>query len=141
MAINGQSFFESVPVDHDCKICSRNNIARQDWGCDEPTESVQCYIPCVRCAQTNANCELCGGDGWESIHRCPYSLCDKFTWELMALHCRWPETLLHEGGVYDQPAVYVNAMRILDGADGKIQKIKDDQEKKVSRKNARTRTA
>jgi hypothetical protein len=132
VAVHGKSFFESAPVFHDCTVCKRDEVSREEWGCDAPTEDPQFTIPCVYCNQVDPECESCGGDGWEHIHRCPYSVCDEVTWELMALYRSWPGTMHSSGGVYEQHAGYLNAMRVIDVAMSRMDKlIKDEQERRM----------
>jgi len=109
-----KSWWECFELPHDCRICAREPEAKEAWGCTEPSEELQLWIPCESCDGLTEGCQTCAGQGWEPIHRCPLAILDPLAVELVALHRHWPGTLPYEGGVYEQPALYVEAMRYLD---------------------------
>lgn len=84
-----------------------------DADCEIPQDQPWCYIPCA-CGGRLEECPSCQGRGWEPIFVCPLTLQDAETSELVSLYAQWPGALLRAGGIYDQPAGYVEAMRILD---------------------------
>ena len=60
------------------------------------------------------------------IDECPNRLYDGSSIEAVVAHSGWPATLARAGGLYDQPAAYVDAMRLLDNAMGVIERTKND---------------
>lgn len=133
----GVSFSGLYDLPQTCRLCRKDGspTLRADWGCDGPTSQPQLFIPCVRCDGTNELCALCEGQGFEAIHRCPYANDIGEAQEFLLLHAAWPGTLPMAGGIYDQPAIYVDAMRLLDVA---TQRILGELRKKQELKNART---
>jgi hypothetical protein len=87
---------------------------RVEWGCRKPTEQAQLWIPCVDCGGEQPGCKRCSGRGYEPIYSCPNVLVEASSHELLYLYRGWPQSLLVGGGVYDQPAGYVLAMRFID---------------------------
>lgn len=128
-------------MEHDCRTCTRSELAKREWGCLERTERPQLWIPCVVCGQEEERCKECGGSGWEAIHRCPYALVDAATWELVYLHAHWPAVLPYAGGLYEQPAAYVQAMRLLDAAVGRMREVMREEQERQQRIARPTRTA
>jgi len=109
----GRSFHEALPLGHTCAACKLSQEIRSQWGCDAPTKEPQLWIPCVRCAGDDLVCALCHGLGYESIHRCPRKLITEETWEYLRLFEVYPQVLPLSGGLLQQAAPYVRAMRLL----------------------------
>lgn len=82
------------------------------------SELRQLWIPCQDCDGFAPSCETCHGYGFEPVYRCPWCSVEPEVAELVALHSVWPQALPIAGGIYDQPAGYVQAMRFLTMAHG-----------------------
>ena len=95
---------------------------RREWGCDAPTREAQLYIPCLACDGAEDDCKVCSGLGLEPIHRCPNAVLDPTIKPLFYLWLSWPGVLPEAGGLHDQPAIYVEAMRLLDVARGRMER-------------------
>lgn len=130
------SFHGLYDIPHTCRICKKqgSSLLRADWGCDVPTTQPQFFIPCVRCDGSDSECELCKGEGFEAIHECPYRSGLGPAAELLELHKTWPGTLPLAGGLFDQPALYLDCMRFLDQA---IARVTVELRKREELKNAR----
>jgi hypothetical protein len=103
-----------------------------EWGCDVPTTEAQLTIPCVRCDGVDASCALCQGTGFEELHDCPRARLerDPLALELFSLSATYPAALACAGGLYDQPARYVQAMRIIAVANRRMEEaIERDRER------------
>lgn len=121
-----QHIFEPRPLANDCRYCRNPQFSslRAEWGCDAPTPFPQLVIPCVRCRGYDPDCEVCGGSDRESLYDCPSRLVASVRGEILeavALHVHWPTALPFAGGLYDQPAQYVEAMQVLDSATALIE--------------------
>lgn len=103
---------------------------RAEWGCDAPTEHPQLFVPCA-CAGAKDECQACGGVGLEPLHRCPNVLIDAQAIRLLELHRLWPGTMPQAGGLYDQPALYVDAMLFLDRACSRMEREAREQEEEM----------
>lgn len=137
-----RSFFSTNGLPHDCGVCRIPGCEdrRLSWGCETDTAEIQLYIPCQFCdeAKPGEGCEVCEGTGYEPIHRCPMALMDDGSVELVALHRHWPNALPYAGGIYDQPAVYVTAMRLIDSARGSMERTLASQREQAEKLRART---
>lgn len=124
-----RSFHDPFQLPQDCRRCRGDGGAalRADWGCQKETEDIQLWIPCP-CGR-EPKCSRCHGGGFEGLRRCPQKIAGPEEWELLALHRHWPQALPYAGGIYDQPAPYVAAMRLLDWAEALMQKTIADSEK------------
>ena len=114
VAVHRQAPYQKRVEQFDCDACKGNEFLRQTWGCDEPTADPLFEIPCK--------------GGREGIHQCPSKLVgdDGEAWEAVWLHGAWPENRPYSGGIYDQPAKYVEQMRILDIMKSLIDKEQGD---------------
>jgi hypothetical protein len=109
-------------VRHDCRVCTRKAYEdlRAQWGCDGPTAWEQFFLPCA-CGGEDG-CQVCAGTGLEPVHECPNRLLSAGVIPLLELHRVWPQVLPLAGGLYDQPAAYVQAMRLLDQAEARMKR-------------------
>lgn len=128
-----RSFFDGLSVPQSCQACRGGDAAaiRATWGCDRSTITPQLRIPCVRCAGEDPACEICRGSGHESIYDCPRRLLseDEDALQLFSLFSTYPQALPCAGGLYDQPARYLAAMRVIGHATRELeQQIARDQE-------------
>ena len=131
----GRSFLEGFSLGHSCTVCRRKDAAarREEWGCDRPTDAVQVWIPCIRCGGQDEDCPACGGGGFEGIHECPRKLlgADADACELFNLHETYPAALPRAGGLHDQPARYLAAMRLIEWASRRLEAdIENDAEQR-----------
>ena len=119
----GKSFFQGYPLPQTCLVCRKEGSEdlRREWGCDKPSEFPQLIIPCTQCSGGNDDCGVCQGSGQEAIYRCPNTFMDRGTAEMIMLHTSWPQAFPLTGGLYDQPAAYVSAMRLIDQAHAKME--------------------
>ena len=92
-----------------------------EWGCDGDSPLSQLWIPCVSCGGEEPACKRCLGTGHEEVFRCPWAVVTEETRELMALFHDYPQVLPLAGGLYDQPARYVRAMRFLQQATAQLE--------------------
>lgn len=97
-----------------------NGFPRRHGGeqCEGARDSRQILIPCQDCDGFSAECATCRGYGFEEIFSCPWCAVEPELGELIVLHATWPGALPCAGGIYDQPAGYVQAMRFLDYGHG-----------------------
>jgi len=122
---------EPISLPPSCERCKQTNDdkTREAMGCQGDSAQLPITIPCQDCGVEK--CSTCGGSGWEEIKRCPMAGMDPQVVEFMQLHGQWP-VLPFSGGIYDQPAAYVAAMRLLDYGSGLIQnQIDRDQEREM----------
>lgn len=124
-----------------CQTCRKANATavRAEWGCDTRTREAQLWIPCVRCDGQSPDCKLCRGTGYESLHDCPWKLLegDQDALQLYALHATYPAALPRAGGLYDQPARYLSAMRLIESARQRLEDaIRRDQAEEANRGRA-----
>jgi len=122
-----KSFHEGWGLPHACRVCKKFPEKKAEWGCESPAREPQIQIPCVLCAGDDADCQVCNGTGYEDIYRCPRTFITPWETEYRALHRSWPGALPFAGGIWDQPAQYVIAMRIIDQAEGLMQEILEDE--------------
>lgn len=134
-----RSFKDPIDLPQTCRHCKKpgGEDLKKEWGCDEPTSHAQLWIPCQDCPR-EGECATCHGDGWEEIRVCPQKLVWPEAWELLGLHAYWPEALPFAGGIYDQPAGYVAAMRWLDYVEGMLRdEIQRDLEREQRMRESR----
>lgn len=129
-----KSYFDGSGLPHACRTCKAIPERKLQWGCKEPTKDPQLWIPCLGCGGEDPGCPDCQGTGYEAIYRCPRSLVGRLENEYRTLHRHWPAALPVAGGIWDQPAIYIAAMRLLDFAEDKMQMlIREEQEMKSQR--------
>jgi len=113
-----ESFYGPHPIADRCPRHPGDGSTVQGEDCD--SAGLHFFIPCS-CRGSDPGCFICLGHGQEKIDACPYSFDLGDTWEYVQLHKLWPATLPLAGGLYDQPASYIEIMRILDYANGLMQ--------------------
>lgn len=129
-----KSYFDGAGLAHACSVCRELPEKRIDWGCEDPSDNEQLWIPCMRCGGDDAKCKLCAGVGWEAIRRCPWALLMPWSAELGMLHHYWPTALPLPGGLLDQPAQYIVAMQLLDYAKNLMERLlHEEREAKMQR--------
>ena len=134
-----RSFKDPIDLPQSCRLCKKPGCEdlKKEWGCDEPTAHAQLWIPCQGCPETG-ECATCHGDGWEAIHDCPQKVVWPEAVELLHLHAYWPEAVPFSGGIYEQPAGYVAAMRWLDYVGGMLRdEIQRDLEREQRMRESR----
>jgi hypothetical protein len=101
----GVSFFQPLELHpHEC-----------DEACTEEAEEVRIFLPCLACY--GDGCKACGpGHGFTALYTCPRARDLGDAWEYLQLFHLYPGTLPLACGLYDHPAPYVAAMRILEKA-------------------------
>lgn len=100
----GVSFFQPLElVSHAC-----------DEACTEEAEEVRIYLPCLLCF--GDGCEGCSRIGFTALYTCPRARDRGDAWEYLQLFHLYPGTLPLSCGLYEHPAPYVAAMRILEKA-------------------------
>lgn len=100
----GVSFFTGEEIKP--HVCSEE--------CEGEAEGVTLYLPCLACH--GRGCAACGPGGHVALYTCPFRRDLGDAWEYVSLHQHYPGTLPLAGGLYNQPAPYVVAMRLLDRA-------------------------
>lgn len=123
--VYGRRYYDGLALDMDCKICIRSELARRQWGCDEPTTRNTLEIPCVECDGFDLQCKRCEGRGREELFTCPRKSISAEIMEAIQLHSYWPTQLPYSGGVYEQPALYVRSMQWLDRAKNLLQEAEE----------------
>ena len=115
-------------LSQDCAVCSRVPARRISWGCDEPAAFPFIYITCPRCLGQDMKCKRCEGDPrGVGVTRCPYATIPKHILGLSPWYNDWKNGLLPvAGGVLDQSAFFVDAMRYLDQRVSVIQQAQAD---------------
>lgn len=101
-------------------MCRRpgNEELRTWWGCDDTAEQPFARLECPRCLGYDPKCELCEGhqDG-VPMSDCPYRVLPRHIQELVAWYGDWDKGRLPmDGGLLDQSAGFVDAMRTIDAA-------------------------
>jgi hypothetical protein len=126
-----KSFYTLSDLHHDCSYCKLDEGQKLEWGCESPSAEPQLFIPCGECP-AEGGCMACGGSGFEPISRCPRAVWDRDVAEFFSLFKNWPQALPFAGGIYDQPAGYVLAMRVIEAAsDSLLRAIQDEQKTEV----------
>lgn len=119
-----RSFREGWELPHDCGACRGKNGAerRSRWGCDQETEEAQLWVPCQFCdlAPEGKDCPTCKGLGHVPIRRCPLSILTADHAELFRLVSLYPTALPYAGGIYDQPAIYLEAVSVIRAAEAHL---------------------
>ena len=108
---------------NDCRICTRVPEARAAWGCDAPVTPFL-SIDCPACLGFDPKCERCKGDPRGIlIDRCPFSTMSPGIAAIIPYYADWQQGRMPvEGGVLDQSAAFVEAMRFLDSAVARLKK-------------------
>ena len=110
-------------LEMDCSICIRTPSVRIAWGCDKPTSNPFINIECPRCWSLDLECEKCKGTGLIGIDRCPYKSISPEIFRLASYYSDWKEGRLPvAGGICDQSARYVQAMKLMDKVIAKSRK-------------------
>jgi hypothetical protein len=78
------------------------------------TPHPQLWIPCPACLGEEAKCDRCNGSGREAVHRCPLAIADPSAQEACTA-CAFMESgiLPAAGGLYDQAALFVEALSVI----------------------------
>lgn len=104
-----------------CMECTRNPVARKEWGCEEPAPFPVFTIDrCVECRGLDKNCEHCDGKGEEDVFECPIQLLARnganTDWQqLLVAYGRYKNNMLPvAGGWLDQSVTFLKAMEIID---------------------------
>lgn len=105
---------EKLP--QDCRICRRVPRLRKQWGCDERACEPTGYVHCHRCFGRDPECVECDGDKRGiPVYDCPYRTMQGTVLRAIPYFGNWRGGILPvEGGLLDQSASFVEAMRILD---------------------------
>ena len=99
----------------DCKTCSANEFLKIERGCEKESPIPVGEIVCVRCGGNNDNCTLCKGSGTEKINRCPVKTFTSDTARFFNYYNFYRQGFLpSSGGILDQTAQFVEAVRIVD---------------------------
>lgn len=101
-------------------MCRHNQELRAAWGCEAPTAGAQLLIPCVDCGGEDPDCATCQGVGFEPVFRCPWSQELGPALEALWLVTRFPEVLPCAGGFFDQPAKFVDCVRVVGSAEAQL---------------------
>lgn len=135
VAVAHRRSFDGFQLPHNCSACKGpgGRARRKEWGCERKSRSKepQLVIPCPSCL--GGGCQGCNA-GHLEIWRCPLSILDPEAVEARLLHRVYPQTLPFSGGLCDQPASYVAAMRILDHAENLMQKIEREEQQQTERR-------
>lgn len=121
----------TIDLVQDCSRCRKDSRERERWGCERPTKDPQLWIPCLDCA--TRGCPQCDEKGYEPVYRCPRSVVWPETWVFLDLHEQWPRALPFGGGLLEQPAPYLEAMRLIDAAIGTLREAVQRDEAAIER--------
>jgi hypothetical protein len=132
VAVAHRRSFDGWRLPHNCKACrgQGGQAKRKEWGCERKSQGQepQFTIPCSVCL--GSGCRECK-DGQQPIWRCPLAIVDPGAVEARLLHHVYPQALPFGGGLCDQPAAYVQAMRILDLGEGRMQELEREEQEQA----------
>jgi hypothetical protein len=135
VAVAHRRSFDGFRLPHKCRACEgpEGRTKRKEYGCERKSKGKepQLVIPCPSCL--GGGCRECK-DGQQEIWRCPIAILDPGAVEARLLHRVYPQVLPFGGGLCDQPASYVAAMRVLDHAEGLMQGIEHEESQQVERR-------
>lgn len=119
-------------VEARCPACRRDPGTRELWGCDEPAEDPVFWITCTTCDGGDDHCEACTGSGRQNLYRCPARVLWPGASRFMDAYQWFEKGLLpSEGGVADQPAILIRAIKECGREVGRIKEAREARVKKL----------
>lgn len=118
----------------DCRICRRVPRLREQWGCDESACDPTGYVHCHRCYGRDPECPECEGDQRGiPVYDCPYRTAAPTVLRALPFYANWRNGLLPvPGGLLDQSASFVDAMRMLDSEVAEAERVASEKARKQS---------